>query len=206
MPPIKLNNRAFSLIELVMVIGIITVIVLLGYPRHKDMNKTAMQVEARNSLRQILVLQEAYLAENGSYVRNLSVACPSDPATCDNRIAITRTTEASYDPTATATACHLPNNNNPANNNYHIARLGFKVNDCRTMRYFYGTNGYFNVAREVGTAYNNSDRRVFPGCTDRFDTWVLTSNNEMRHSGRATADQNYLTTTAGYDANYMCRN
>ncbi len=199
------KSAGFTLVELMIVIGIIASLAAIAMPQYKNYKKAAMQAEPALMLRHLMTAQEAYKAENGEYVRDRGQPCSDPISECTNRLGITKGDILFYEEGAGPKDCMWPPSDTPTNNFYYRSRLGFVVTDCRKLRYGYSSNGYYHIGRELGTTTSDDDRRVFPGCTDKYDTWVLhAETNELRHRGTANSDHNVQTTTQGYDANSQC--
>lgn len=65
----KIHNEAgFSLVELMIVVGIIGLLATLAIPRFQQFQAKAKMAEAKTSLSHIYTLQEAYHLDNNSYV------------------------------------------------------------------------------------------------------------------------------------------
>jgi prepilin-type N-terminal cleavage/methylation domain-containing protein len=63
----KQNIKAFTLIELLIVVAILGVISAIAVPVYNDYIKTAKQEAAKNSLRSIALAQVEYRSENNTY-------------------------------------------------------------------------------------------------------------------------------------------
>ena len=61
------NNKGFSLVELMVVVGIIAVLAALAVPRFQVFQAKGKQTEAKTNLTYIYTLEESYLAENDEY-------------------------------------------------------------------------------------------------------------------------------------------
>ena len=61
------KQKGFSLIELMIVIGIIALLATLALPRFQAFQWRARQSEAKNTLNHIYTLEEAYRAANAEY-------------------------------------------------------------------------------------------------------------------------------------------
>jgi len=61
------NIKAFTVIELLIVVAILGVISSIAVPAYNDYIKTAKQEAAKNSLRAIVLAQTDYRSENNSY-------------------------------------------------------------------------------------------------------------------------------------------
>ncbi|MBF0440657.1 MAG: prepilin-type N-terminal cleavage/methylation domain-containing protein [Oligoflexales bacterium] len=62
------NSKGFSLVELMIVVGIIGILATIAVPKFKNFQGKARMAEAKNMLQQIFTLEESYYADNGTYV------------------------------------------------------------------------------------------------------------------------------------------
>src|SRR5207302_996245 len=69
------NHRAFTLIELLLVIVIIAVLMGLAFPAFQGVQNQAKRTQARSDLMQIVIAVNAYYTEYGTYPRT-----PTTPA------------------------------------------------------------------------------------------------------------------------------
>ncbi len=66
------NNKGFTLVEMMIAIGIIAILASIAYPSYVGNVKKSRRVEAQSALQQIATLQEQYFSETGSYTKNLT--------------------------------------------------------------------------------------------------------------------------------------
>ena len=64
----KSNERGFSLVELMIVVGIIGVLATLAVPKFQAFQAKARSAEAKTMLNHIYTLEEAYKLDNNSYL------------------------------------------------------------------------------------------------------------------------------------------
>src|SRR5262249_9444143 len=69
----KTGTRAFTLIELMVVIGIIVILISLAFPVFQSVLERAKKVQAKNDLTQIVTAVNAFYTEYGR--------CPTDQST-----------------------------------------------------------------------------------------------------------------------------
>jgi len=67
-----LNEKGFSLIELMIVIIIIGILATLAVPRYKNITRKAKEAEAKIMLNQVYSLQESFFYENDRYATDIS--------------------------------------------------------------------------------------------------------------------------------------
>jgi type IV pilus assembly protein PilE len=67
-----INERGFSLTELMVVIVIIGLLALIAIPRFLTVTSKAKMTEAKIMLKQVYTLQQAYYYENDAYSNDLS--------------------------------------------------------------------------------------------------------------------------------------
>ncbi len=68
---LKINNKAFSLVELMVVVAIIGVLAAVAVPAYKNYIRKAESAEAKGILSGIFSLEKAYYAEHQVYTSNL---------------------------------------------------------------------------------------------------------------------------------------
>lgn len=66
------NNKGFTLVEMMITIGIIAILASIAYPSYVGNVKKSRRVEAQSALQQIATLQEQYFSETGSYTSDLT--------------------------------------------------------------------------------------------------------------------------------------
>src|SRR6478736_1166917 len=62
------NQKGFSLVELMIVVGIIGILATLALPRFKQFQAKAKMGEAKNILSHIYTLEQTYSLDNNAYV------------------------------------------------------------------------------------------------------------------------------------------
>lgn len=139
------SKYAFSLVELMVAVGIVGVLVTLALPRYHAFIVQARRGEAKSNLHQIATLQEAYRAEHGTYYSGAAMRGSEGIGYKDKY-------------------------GNPGDcNDYSDARdeglsnrLGFRPKACADLRYFYQLVTADTV---VAFAYSDASRRhIYPDC------------------------------------------
>lgn len=69
------HQQGFSLVELMVVVAIIAILAAIAIPRFRTFQAKARQAEAKMNLSHIFTLEQAYQAENDTYVSLPRVAC-----------------------------------------------------------------------------------------------------------------------------------
>ena len=159
--------RGFSLVELMIVVGIIGILAALAIPRFQQFQAKARQSEARSNMAHIYTLQTSYNGDNDTFSNYscLSMGSGSSYTSgCGASGTATPGVWASYN------ACNTTND------------IGFRVTDCKKVRFLYVNTGNQNqftaTAHELwgGTA---SSRRVFVGCSGNNDQWQINENKSL---------------------------
>jgi prepilin-type N-terminal cleavage/methylation domain-containing protein len=73
------SQKGFSLVELMIVVGIIGILATLAVPRFKQFQAKAKMGEAKNILSHINTLQQTYALDNNTYVQ-ITTTMGADPA------------------------------------------------------------------------------------------------------------------------------
>ncbi len=68
----KKKNRGFTLVEIMIAIGIIAILGSIAYPSYIGNIKKSRRVEAQTMLQQIATMEEQYFSETGSYTFDLT--------------------------------------------------------------------------------------------------------------------------------------
>lgn len=98
-------QKGFSLVELMVVVGIIGLLATLGVPRFRIYQAKARQAEAKNTLSHIYTLQQSYFGDNDKY-GNLSETNKGNncsPAQNDIGLALSGCSSLRYSYSVTAT-------------------------------------------------------------------------------------------------------
>ena len=127
---------AFSLVELMVTVGIVGIIATLATPRYKSFIASARRGEAKAQLHTIHTLQETYRAEHGTYHSGLVIG---------------------YFKEGRKVRCEDDDNTGVEMDN----RLGFRPKNCDKLRYGYTTSGGDGRAFAPSDAHQ---RWVYPDC------------------------------------------
>lgn len=171
----KYNRKqyGFSLVELMIVVGIIGILAALAVPKFQTFQLKARQAEAKAGLNMVATLVEAYVGADKTWsgAADVPILAGQDYSS--------------------STSCFT---NNP---------IGFKVNNCNNSRYSFTiapniptpATGIFATAWEVADGgYNTIGvapgvRRVAPGCpniTSTQDQWTLELTKDLRNISSVT--------------------
>lgn len=172
----RLNRRqGFSLVELMIVVAIIGILAALAIPRFQQFQSKSRQAEARSNLAHIYTLQVSYAGDNDSFsdfsCLTLGTTTPSAQGTAKNC------------GSAGASAWSDVNSCNTTND------IGFRVTDCKKVRYVYTASGdqnRFTATASEMDAGGSSTRRVFPGCLGNTDEWQIDQDKSLynlQHTG-----------------------
>lgn len=81
---VRRDSKGFSLIELMVVVGIIGILASLAIPKFSEFQAKARQSEAKTNLNYIATLEEAYSTDNSIYVNFPLVNFATTDANLDN--------------------------------------------------------------------------------------------------------------------------
>jgi type IV pilus assembly protein PilA len=73
------SQRGFSLIELLVVMGIMSTLIAVALPRYASYRATAYDSRAETDLRSVAMAEEAYFLENDKYLACADNSCASLP-------------------------------------------------------------------------------------------------------------------------------
>ena len=132
------NKLGFSLVELMVVVGIVGVVSSIAVPRYNAFISTARRGEGKGHLHTLHMLQSSYFAEHQSYYSGLKVgyifAGGTGDVFCDDK---------------DGTDIDLDN------------KLGFRPHGCTTLRYGYSSDSSGTV-EAFGPSV--SGRYIYPDC------------------------------------------
>jgi prepilin-type N-terminal cleavage/methylation domain-containing protein len=179
--PLK-KREGFSLVELMMVVGIIGVLATLALPRFKQFQAKAKMGEAKNILSHIYTLEQTYSLDNNRYV--------SFPALGASRTSLT------------ANDC-APNAN--------AQRIGFRLDPCEpnapVPRYRYAATA--NAGEFIATAATGARNfnRVCPSRTNAAHYFAINQENVIwGAAGNAPRNASQAPTGTEPSVGLVCRN
>lgn len=136
-------QAGFSLAEMLVVVGIVSVLSAVGYPRYKTFTASAKQSEAKNNLSHIYTLEQTYASDAEAFADMVKIG-PTGSCT----------------PTA-------------AENPINFKLTPCDTTDWKVSRYVYSVTGAdddsFTAWAETGTVNSNL---VSPGCASA-DKWKI---------------------------------
>jgi len=161
------GTRGFSLVELMIVVGIIGILAALAIPRFQQFQAKARQSEARSNLAHVYTLQVSYNGDNDTFSNYTCLSLGSGSTYSSGCGFSGGATPGTW---ATANTCNTNND------------LGFRVTDCKKVRFIYVNTG--NQNKFTATAHelwggNTDSRRVFPGCSGNNDQWQINENKSL---------------------------
>ena len=134
----------FSLVELMVAVGIIGILAVIAVPRYKSFLVQARRGEAKSNLSHLATLQEVYKAEHYVYYQGAAMTDPEGVGYKDGRGNVGDCTDPSADI-------------DKGLGNY----LGFRPNGCSELRYFY----QFAGGNAIASAASDADaRHIYPDC------------------------------------------
>ncbi len=74
-----MDRKGYTLVELLVVIGIISILALIGIPAYVGQQTRAARTEAFTNLENLRLLEEQFFADNGSYAPSRGVAGANQP-------------------------------------------------------------------------------------------------------------------------------
>jgi prepilin-type N-terminal cleavage/methylation domain-containing protein len=155
------NQKGFSLVELMIVVGIIGILATLALPRFKQFQAKAKMGEAKNILSHIYTLEQTYSLDNNAYL--------SVPAIGANLTTLAQ--------------------NNVCGQSANAQLIGFRVDPCQNNapipRYQYAVvaaGGDFVATAVTGTANNN---RVCPHPQNTAHYFAINEGNVIWGAGGA---------------------
>lgn len=157
--PFKSGNAGFSLVELMIVVGIIGILAALGVPKFRQFQAKAKQSEVKQNLAFIHTLETSYYGDNGVYSANGAIS----------------TVVAS-----SATSCNVSGG---------VNTIGFTIADCKSAHYGYSISGSgIGVFTATGTESDGTGtnmKKAFSACPATLDTWTLDQDKLMVNSVNA---------------------
>ena len=141
------KKSAFSLVELMVAVGIVGVLVTLAVPRYHQFMVQARRGEAKSNLSHIATLQETYKVDHFSYYSGAAMSGTNGIGYRDG---------SGYDG-----SCDDPATDVDEGINNH---LGFRPNGCGQLRYFYQLRNSGNTA-VASAASDAKGRHIYPDCS-----------------------------------------
>lgn len=157
----KKNNLGFSLTELVVSGTVAAGLVSVSLPKYRELYSQAKQVEAKANLKTIYTLQVPFYTENMRYAYVQATGAKL-PRSKSNKDLITN--------------CNVPN------------ELGFRIADCRRVRYRYESENATSLSTKFRiraiSSYDANDPNdknlIFPGCKI-VDLWRVDQDRILTH-------------------------
>lgn len=81
-----INQKGFSLVELMVVVAIIGILATIAIPRFQVFTAKARQAEAKTTLAHIYTLEQAYFGDNDAYAALAEIGGPAGCAEAPNEI------------------------------------------------------------------------------------------------------------------------
>ncbi len=148
----KFNNKfvAFSLVELMAAVAIVSILTTLALPRYRLFIATSRQAEAQANLGIIATLQQSYHLEYNTHHSSMIMGNGNTTNNCTN------------------TGASKQN------------QLGFRSTKCEELRYTYtSSDSGDDLAENDGTHPLQSGHLIYPRCAGSTDTWKMSKDREL---------------------------
>jgi len=96
------TRRAFTLIELLIVVVIIGILAAIAIPKFSYTKGNAYTARMKSDLRNLAVAQESYFYQNGAYATSTAALMPSFVPSTGNTLTIVATSGGGWSATATS--------------------------------------------------------------------------------------------------------
>jgi prepilin-type N-terminal cleavage/methylation domain-containing protein len=177
------SQKGFSLVELMIVVGIIGILATLAVPRFKQFQAKAKMGEAKNILSHINTLQQTYALDNNTYIQ-ITATMGADPASLTSNINCQ---------TLPANAQLLGFSLSPCQPNAPIPRYGYSVPTANASTF---------IAAAVTGA--NLTNRVCPGNAAHY--YAISETNVVFGAAGAAVPATAPATATEPSAGVVCAN
>ena len=148
---------AFSLVELMAAVTVVSILVALALPRFRLFIATSRQAEAHANLGIIASLQQSYYLEHNTYHQGMLMGKGGLGGVCGNSSAAEQN------------------------------QLGFRVTNCDELRYTYksgsstGDCGSAPISCDFAGNRLSVEPSIYPNCYGKKEYWVITKGRKIKH-------------------------
>jgi len=100
------RRSGFTLIELLIVMVIIGILASIAIQSYQGVKRRSYRAQMQSDLRHLMIAQEQYMGDNGTYASNVTLLQPAFVATGGNTLTITQSSTNGW--AATATSINSP--------------------------------------------------------------------------------------------------
>jgi type IV pilus assembly protein PilA len=172
----RINNKGFSMIELMVVVAIIGIIMTIALPNYQKFKSKAKQTSAKAELTGVFMAEQNFSIEYGRYHRNL----PYVGYVPDGIPMVTVGT--SQCPTTTASEITSTRYYNVGFTTDEVAAVGSLGTPACSNRHFYPSTVVANAPTGADTAAGTFVAVASGELDGRLDVWQIDQNKSLRNT------------------------
>lgn len=96
------SRRAFTLVEILIVVVIVSILVAIAVPRFAYTKQSAYTGQLKSDLRNMVLAQEGYYNQHGTYATDVALLAPSFVPSARNTLTVVQATGYGWSGTATS--------------------------------------------------------------------------------------------------------